>query len=447
VANLELVKGDEVIVSRPIRTHAVSENAGVGKSLNVITIPLKILVQPSVTPSAFAGDLILPAGSVVHPAPPSGSSSVEPTTIDTPSKRGEQIPSSMAQLFRDYDSLAKSRPTEAASPANMPPVKPAPATCLPGESGLHAASPWDPASAKVTPPLKQGPLGAPPASPRPISPELQSAARDSTRPGEFTSFFQGPFQGDKAAEMPAFSSQPIEPPKKTVGEFTALFGQSNSSVAATPAPASPSEPSFTSIFKDMASPQPMFNAPAPVQGGVIPPPAQPLPAVHSVNGAPLPDPVFVAPTPALTPTPTPPLSPTPQLPSTPVERPGSERQTSLPGDGATGAFLRPAAEPAQVPVAAPAGPIPYTQILKHTESKEEATGPSATAGGGQIVTPSAPKIPAAARPPKTEAARASEITKVDAPTQSSVSIWPLIITLTVLFLLALSIVVFFVMKH
>jgi len=47
VANLELFKGEEVIVSRPIRTHVLGVNDPVGRGLNVISIPLKIYVGPS----------------------------------------------------------------------------------------------------------------------------------------------------------------------------------------------------------------------------------------------------------------------------------------------------------------------------------------------------------------------------------------------------------------
>lgn len=382
-----------------------------------------------------------------------------------------QAPGSMTQLFRDYDSLEKSKPTDSPSPANMPPVKPVPSTGLPGGSGLHAATPWDPASAKVPASLKPGPLSAPPASPRHISPELpQSAARETARPGEFTNFFQGPFQGDKAAEMPAFSSQPIDPPKKTVGEFTALFGRSNSSVAATPAPASPSESSFTSIFKDMASPQPTFNAPGPVQGGVIPPPAQPLPVVHPANVASLPDPVFVAPTPTpvVTPIPSEPaLPPSPLVPAAKLAVP--QRSASLHGDGATGAFMHPAAEPAPVQAEAPSGPSPYTQIisrpkLSEPEEAEAAYAPAAGGGAGKFGSPSMPKIPAAAPPPiprippppkvtppppapKMKAPPAPKAPTVDTPAPPPVSMWPLIITLTILFFLAVILVLYFALRH
>jgi len=286
----------------------------------------------------------------------------------------------------------------------------------------------------------------------------------AAKPGEFTTFFQGPFQGDRPAEIPGFSSQPIEPPKKSVGEFTALFGKTTPPRPASPASTSVPEPSFTSIFKDMGISQPALNEPPPVHGGVIPAPSQPPPAVPQVNAPSLPDPVFNASTPVVTPTP--PVPSTPQLPNPPVERPAVGRSSSLPGDGATGAFMRPAAEPATVPVEAQVGPSSYTQIISHpkdVESDEAAGEPAAAEGGGQFAAPSMPKIPAAAHSPmpkmppvpkvapppvpKMKGPSAPKIPKVDAPAQPPVSMWPLIITLTVLFFLAVIVVLFFVLKH
>ena len=52
-------------------------------------------------------------------------------------------PGSMTQLLRDYDSLVKSKSPETPSLPDLPPVKPAASTNLPGESGLHAAPAWE----------------------------------------------------------------------------------------------------------------------------------------------------------------------------------------------------------------------------------------------------------------------------------------------------------------
>jgi serine/threonine protein kinase len=283
VANLELVKGEEVIVSRPIRTHALSENADVGKGLNVITIPLKIIVHPSLAPFVISGGASLLPGSV-----------------------------------------------------------------------RHTSSPWDPSSVKAASPQKEPPFTTPPAPIKPVEPETSHpVARDTAKPGEFTSFFQGPFRGDGPSDMPAYSSQPIEPPIKKVGEFTALFG------GASKPPASPSPPrapgsSFTSVFKDMDSPQPTLDAPKPAN---------------------------------------------PPSPSELGEKP-APRPASLLGEGATGGFMHHAAEPTQVPVEAPSGPSPYTQIISRPKLGAENAEAEQALAAGKFAAPSVAKIPMAKPLPK-----------------------------------------------
>jgi len=398
---------------------------------------------------------VKPEFSAPTPAP-----RVAPAVI-TP-KEAPPAPGQMTQLFRDFDSLAKSKVPEPAIPPSAPPVRPAPSTSLPGESGLHAADPWDAFSAKAGAPAKEPPFTAPPAPPKPVAPELPPpVARNTGKPGEFTNFFQGPFRGD-ASDMPAYSSEPIEPPKKKVGEFTAVFGGATPSSSATPAPPSASGSSFTGMFKDMGTPQPSFDAPAPMQGGVVQPPAQHLPAAPPMNATPVADPVFAAP---LTPVviPAPPTPAIPPSPSVPVERPLPSRPSSLPGDGATGAFMRHTADPTPVPVEAPSGPSPYTQIISRSklpqgEGAEAGQAPAAGAGAGKFPSPSMPKIPAVAPPPmpkmpppppmpKLKAPPAPKAPKIDAPSPPPVSIWPLIITLTVLFFLAVILVLFFALRR
>jgi serine/threonine protein kinase len=57
VANLELLRGEEVVVSRPIRTRAVPEGAATSDVRNVVSIPLVILIQ------AYGGAVLQP-GSI-----------------------------------------------------------------------------------------------------------------------------------------------------------------------------------------------------------------------------------------------------------------------------------------------------------------------------------------------------------------------------------------------
>ena len=387
------------------------------------------------------------------------------TPPPVPTEEAPQPPGSMTQLFRDYDSLTKSKSPEAHTPLDLPPVKPGSAS-LPGESGLHAAPAWDQSHPKPSPQLSEPLIPSPPIPSRPLTADSSvPAGRNTAKPGEFTSFFQGPFRGDSASDMPALSSQPMEPPKKKVGEFTALFGGPTTPSGATPAATGGPDASFTSIFKDMGTSQPAFNAAPPVQGAVIPPPVPPAPAVPPMNVTPWPDPVFVAPTPTPVVTPTPASAPA-IPPSAPLEKPIPPRSASLPGDGATNAFMRPTTEPAPVPVEAPSGPSPYTQIIsrpKMSEPDEPEGGKTPAASAGKPASPSMPKIPGAAPPPlpkvpplpklvpppvpKLKAPPAPKVPKVDVPAPPPVSMWPLIITLTVLFFLAVILVLYFVLRH
>jgi len=382
---------------------------------------------------------------------------IPPAAAPTASKDPVQSAGTMTQLFRDFDSLAKAKAPEGLVSDNAAPARSAPSTNLPGESGLHTAVPWDPANARAAGVPKETPPAFVPASPRPIVQEppardLQSGAK----PGEFTSFFQGPFRGDKPADMPAFASEPIEPPKKSVGEFTAVFGQASSPTpAATTPPKGLAEPSFTGIFKDMESAKAPLRETPVVQNVVVPPPLQPLPSVAPVNIPPTPDPVFVAPpVPVVTPAPT-----IPPLPSRPAARPVVQ-PTSLPGDGATGAFRRPSAEPAPAPMEVPSGPSAYTQIISRSKLPNAEAGEAAHPAGaapGKPAAPPLPKIPAAAPPmpkmpsappmPKVAAPKVPKAPKVDVPAPPPVSLLPVVITLGVLFVLAVILVLFFVMRH
>jgi len=382
------------------------------------------------------------------------------TPPTTPKEPPQAPPGQMTQLFRDFDSLAKSRTPEPAVPSIAPPMRPTPSTSLPGESGVHAADPWDPSSMKSASPPKEPSFTTPPVPIKPVAPESSHpVGRDSAKPGEFTSFFQGPFRGDGPSDMPAYSSQPIEPPKKNVGEFTALFGGATPKQPTSQAPPSAPGSSFTSIFKDMDTPQPAFNASAPMQGGVVPP-AQVLPPVSPVNATPMPDPVFAS-SPAVIPDlPAPAIPPSPSMPA---ERPFAPRPSSMPGDGATGAFMHPKGDPTPVPIEASSGPSPYTQIISRSklaagEEAEAGHTPAAGAGAGKFAAPPMPKIPGAASPPmpkippvpampKVKAPQAPKAPKIDAAAPPPVSLWPLIITLTVLFFLAAILVLYFVLRH
>jgi hypothetical protein len=301
-----------------------------------------------------------------------------------------------------------------------------------------------------------------PATKSPISPDPAGA-----RPGEFTSFFQGPFRGDSPADMPVVSAEPIEPPQRKVGEFTAVFGASGARPEPTPPVLEESgnhpAPSFTSIFKDMDAPPRSFNTstPLPPPSVLTPKPIEPVP-VPPLSKQPLPSPGVAAPSvPSLNP---PVIPPPPPAGVISVKSPAA-KPAGLPGEGATNAFLRPMAnEPAPMPEPAPVGPSPYTQIISgiklDAQSAEgEAEGgaaPATPAFGAPAMPkmPAAPKLPQAKMPasppmPKIaapKAPKAPKLPKVDAPAPPPVSYMPLVITLVGLFSLAVLIVMYFWLK-
>ena len=378
----------------------------------------------------------------------------------------QPAPGQMTQLFRDYDSLAKAKSPSASE--SQPPARP---LNVGQESGLHSAAPWDPTNVKPAAPAK----GRVPESfsvpAKPVAPEFPPPpVTEGPKPGEFTSFFQGPFRGDAPAEVPAFSSEPIEPPRKSVGEFTAMFGQASSQPAEGSSGGKASSTGFTGLFRDLEKPQQTFNSPAPAPGGMIPQPVEPLPIPASPKDPSLTPqaPIFVAPLPPVATTPPPILHPTPA----PVEAPMSARPGSLPGDGATGVFNHPSAEPGPAPVQVPSGPSPYTQIISRQKfaaeqsAEAEAHAAAPPSAGGGFAPPPLPRIPMAAPPPipripppppippapmpKMSAPKppaAPKAPKLDAAPPPPVSYWPLIITLTVLFFLAALLVLYFVLKH
>lgn len=423
---------------------------------------------------------------------------VLPATTPIGANEPAPVPGTMTQLLRDFDSLSKSKP----SPPPSPPQDPV-STSLPGGSGIHMAKPWDASGIKPSPLRSESAEFPQPSAPKPAAPEYSFAPKKpeysfapekpaysvtpekpeysmgaekpeysvapekgNSKPGEFTNFFQGPFRPDNPADVPDFQSQPIEPPQKKVGEFTALFGRPSNPTAAPEPPLNPPPMgTFTSLFRDMDAAKQTFTARTSTPGAVIAPP-EPAPIVPAPQKLPpVPEPpAYAAPAAPIVPA-APVIPPTPAS-SAPAEKPPVPRPSASPGDGATGAFQRPAAEPAPMPAAEePVGPSPYTQIISRPkmadleESHEAASAPAASAG--KFKAPSMPKIPGAAPPPlpkipppppapKFAAPKppaAPKVPKIDAPPPPPVSYWPLVITLTVLFFLAVILVLFFALRH
>ena len=442
------------------------------------------------------------------PPPPPTPESRAPTA-DFSAKDFPQPAASVTQLLRDFDAPAKSAvpsapPREAEQPATPLPPKPLPPiSAAGGQSGLHSAPPWAPETPRIPAAPKTDPNAGGPAEP--FRPEIAARnfpppvtappAKEGPKLGEFTSFFQGPFRGDVPTETPAVTPRQ-EAPQKRVGDFTSVFG----SVKPQPEEPLPSpgiagnEPagSFTGWFTPEISPRmssttappavglPRANAnpapglsasPQPASGLHAPgPPASGLPA----SGPPAtPKEPFVPPKPAPYGAPAPPIFPAPVPSNPPMPRPPAVPPSALAPDGATGAFFRPVSDPAPTPQAAPSGPSAYTQIIsaRAPSPAADAAGaqkePPAKAAGSPAFAMPALAVPAMAPPPlppppvpprpafavpappaapKLPAA-APKAPKAGVPEKPPVSYWPLILTLTVLFFVAVLLVLYFALKH
>ena len=405
---------------------------------------------------------------------------IAPIPSPSPAVRDQapHIPGPMTQLLRDFESQSKVR-TEAApvkeivltaakEPAPAP--LPLPNLNMPGGSGLHAAPPWDPVSARQpATPRKEEPIGANSGiySPQnyavPPLPE-DAPVKDASKPGEFTSFFQGPFRGDGPSDMPSVSSQPVEMPRKSVGDFTAVFGQI-SPAKPTPEPLESNgnqlpPSSFTGMFEGMGNSPPSVGSPMP--GNVSSKGAVPPVAKENLNSPPS----FATPSPAVVPNvPQPPIyvpptvasTPFPSAPVAPPVNPRPAGPSSLAGDGATHAFARPSTEAAPIQPEIDPGPSSYTRIItpaKLRPSTDEANAGNTSMSGGsaspKIAAPEIPKIapPPMPAPPKIAAPSAPKPPKVptvDVPPPPSY--WPLVLTLTALLFVAVLLVLYFLLRH
>jgi hypothetical protein len=318
----------------------------------------------------------------------------------------------------------------------------------------------------------------------------------SPKPGEFTSFWQGPFAGGQASEIPALSDQPSTPPRKVIGEFTATFGPMmkspeergpDSSVAGSGG--FRDDPgSFTKAFdldrpdRDRSSfDRPSLDRPSLDRANLD----GTAKATENLNSKPLGtfgtlgvmsgtvgEPAresFLAPNLPASPVSLAPPVPIPAIPETegrppavPAVTVSSEGQTH----GATQVFRMPSAKAEVSEPAFASGPGEYTRIISAVRSQttgaETSTSDenaSSAKGGVAIPAASLPKLPAMAPPPlpappvappmKKPAAPAVPKPKLDSvkPPKPPMSYWPLIITLAVLFVAAALLVVYFVIKH
>jgi hypothetical protein len=397
------------------------------------------------------------------PAPvPKPAAEIAAPPADVAPKQSSPVPGPVTQLLRSFELPPKpgtsSTPAkETEQPSQPPPnINPVAERSPVRTAPVPAAPDWDPVIPRPSVPPRTEPAASAPVNP--IRPNLSTKnfptelitppVMDKPKPGEFTSVFQGPFHGDAPSEMPAFSPQKIEPPRKTVGDFTAMFGAVNpqkeeSSPASGLAGNETAGTGFTGFFNaDISSRNSSTSAPTP--------PILPAPQIF-------PAPQVFA-TPQVFPTPP---STNPPMPPSPAVVP-----SSLPPDGATGAFSSLASKPAAAPPPIPSGPSAYTQIISMKTANPpadpadaEEMSPSSSAEPPAFpALPKAPKMPALPKPPapKMPPAKMPKLAipaavpkppKVDVPAPPPVSYWPLILTLTVLFFIAVLLVLYFVLKH
>jgi hypothetical protein len=288
------------------------------------------------------------------------------------------------------------------------------------------------------------------------SPKRVDAARniDTGKASDFTKFFQGPFDGERSAEVPDVLPNISSPPRgKVAGEFTQIFGSGKDSpFAATSTSTNPveevrgrSEPgSFTRSFADAdnlsSTVEPLSIGESKGNGSqkppVFPEPRWTQPVRSPAAAAPDPSPIA----PKVTP---------------------PERRPSIQG-GATQLFSAPGGHSAPSLPPPPTGPSEYTRIISGgltglISSEEQPVaeeGPAAAAGGlpafkmpaqavpaaPKIAAPKAPKLPAAPAAPKLPPVGAL------AP-KPKASYLPMIIILNVSLIAAVLLIVYFAIKH
>jgi hypothetical protein len=401
-------------------------------------------------------------------------------------KPSSQVPVQFTQIFRELDSQAKrgapTPPVAEANEANGQPSLPPdlPARRMPNfeerfPSAVHAAPKWDelsrtPAAAKEEPGLgSSAQKVVPDFLTKNVPAESGASVNNVAKPGEFTNFWQGPFHVDGPPEVPVSSSSPIDAQKKP-GEFTQMFPRGavtpETPVFTPTAPEqNPSRSGMTGwathaeIMAQMAKEAapvapPAANEPAPM----VAPPAKESPAAR-MPAAVLPQPVIP-----------PPIAVSPAFP---VPVPVPPKPLAIPvappiaSSDATSAFRSAASEPVVAPVQVPEGPGAYTRIIsakqttaEDVEPAEEQAGPklppfAAPSKPAMPAAPPLPKLPPAPKtaPPPVKAPKAPKLKapKLDAPkidaAKPPVSYWPMVLTLTVLFFVAVLLVLYFVLKH
>lgn len=375
-----------------------------------------------------------------------------------------QVPVQFTQIFRELDGgksavSTPSAPRPSAASGDLPP---SPMPSFDEEhfrSGVHAAPQWNelskaPANENVKLAGAISNSSADSAAKSFPADAVQPANENLAKPGEFTGFWQGPFRVDGPAESPLqFSSVA---PQNQPSEFTMMF-RPGSAVPETPviSPPAPEQnaprsgltgwATHAEIMAQEQAPEPPLPAAVNPTGAQAPPPVVSSPAKpSSLTAQPATPPrVPAAVEPRVFPVPTPPRVASP--PDPPV------------ADAASAVFQSPLknANPAAEPV--PAGPSPYTQIISMKRPAADSTGaevaaalnPPSFASSSKPAMP-APQLPKLPPVPKL-APPVLKAPKLNAPkldmAKPPVSYWPLVLTLTALFFIAVLLVLYFVLRH
>ena len=262
----------------------------------------------------------------------------------------------------------------------------------------------------------------------------KDARSNEAKPGDFTNFFQGPFTGQAPAQIPNVTPQAPEPASRP-GEFTQIFGASRGHSQQAPVEPSPSsnaplnEPGgFTQIFAPPVAAQtsPRYEPPTF--------PQEEIPA-KSENTIIFDKPAWEPQALAQPPMPVPPKNPFQSLPAVvpPLPAGGPSEYTMIVSGG-----MRSSALPDEPPIAGGTNPpgaaafaIPKTPVFPPVPVPPMPAAP-------QMPKFPAPEMPGLAAP---KAPKAPDVPK------PPVSYWPLLLTLTVLFFIAVLLVLYFALKH
>jgi hypothetical protein len=282
---------------------------------------------------------------------------------------------------------------------------------------------------------------------------------DDGKAGDFTKFFQGPFDGEQPTEIPdALRAGVSSPPRgKTPGEFTQMFGAAKDSpfdtMTSSPSPAveSPLRTDAGTFARSFGEVSQFSSTAEPT-----------LPTGDTKGNGKQTAPSFPEPNwtePVLSPVEGPVKPPNPPVVSQVSGGPRIERKPSV-QDGATQLFTVPGGHstPNLDPLP-PSGPSEYTRIIqgvKLTPSEDKPVAEEGPAGADGLPAfkmpappvPPAPKIAAPATPKLPAAPAAPKLPPVGAlvPKPKS-SYLPMIIVLNVSLIIAVLLIVYFAIKH